>query len=112
MDLRKIETILRARTFDLFGDKWYKKTSIIIVDSFTMDTKEEIDAEKANYFEWFSNNLAIGEMHDSKAVYFELNANISQKMMTMMIKSYAEFKDLKYNSIRTHNARNFILNYK
>lgn len=112
MDLKKIERVLRVRSFDMFSDLWYKRTSTLILDLFTNQEKEEIDSDKKDFFEWFEKNIVIGNMYDSKAIYLELDSGISQKKMTMLIQEYAEVNNLYYKSYRTHKARNFILKSK
>ncbi len=112
MDLKKIERVLRSRTFDMFSDLWYKRTSTNILDLFIIEDDLELELNKKKFFEWFSENIKIGHMYNSKHLYLELNSEISQKKMTTLIQEYASLNNLIYKSYRTHNARNFILNYK
>lgn len=112
MNVVKIESVLRSRSFEMFSEKWYKKTSELIYDQFLEKTENEIDNQKNEIFDWFSQNIVYGEIYDSKKIYLQLNKNISQKMMTILLYEFCEIMSLEYNLIRTHKKRNFVLKSK
>ena len=112
MNAIKIESVLRARTLEMFSNEWYYITSKLIYEQFLEKKEIEIDNEIQEIYVWFTKNLVYDKIYDSKKVYKNLNKNISQKKMTMLLNEFCEKEGLIYNLIRTHNKRNFVLKLK